>query len=292
MARTKSYAYRLEGETIKLDRFDPDETDGLDKEEGGERLAKLGAEFVELGNLLAFAGEHALLVVLQGRDASGKDGTIRRILDFSNIQTANVKAFKVPTEEELAHDFLWRVHAALPGKGHFTMFNRSHYEDVLAARVHKLVPKQVWRRRFDHINAFEKLVTDGHTILLKFYLHISREEQYERLIEREEAPRSAWKLNPADWREIPKWNELTEAYEDVLSICASGNRPWYLVPANKKWYRNLAVMEQIVTALRPYRKHWERTLERIGKRALKEINELRAAAEKDGLRLRPKHSSG
>jgi len=218
--------------------------------------------------------------VLQGREASGKDGAIRKILEYTNVQQAYVQPFKVPTEEERAHDFLWRVHKAVPRRGHMTLFNRSHYEDVLAARVHKLVPESTWKGRYEHINAFERLILDADVILLKFYLHISADEQYERLRAREQDPRTAWKLNPEDWREVPLWDDFTEAYEDALTRCATRDAPWYLVPADKKWFRNLAVMDRIVRALRPYREPWLDTLKELGKTRLKEIRDLRAQAKK------------
>src|SRR5215467_2683817 len=174
------FAHRLDGSRrVRLDKFDPADTQGLEKDEGLERVEKLGRELSELENLLAYAGTHALLVVLQGRDASGKDGSIRKILEFTNVQTATVHPFKVPTEEERAHDFLWRVHKVVPRRGHMALFNRSHYEDVLAARVHHLVPESLWKTRYDHINSFEQLLVESDVILLKFYLHISRDEQYE-----------------------------------------------------------------------------------------------------------------
>jgi PPK2 family polyphosphate:nucleotide phosphotransferase len=275
------FAHRLDGSgRVRLDKFDPAETQGLDKDEGLERVDKLGMELSELENLLAYAGTHGLLVVLQGRDASGKDGTIRKILEFTNVQQAYVQPFKVPTEEELAHDFLWRVHQAVPRRGHMALFNRSHYEDVLAARVHKLVPESVWKGRYDHINAFESLLLDADVILLKFYLHISADEQYERLRAREKDPRTAWKLNPGDWRELPLWDDFTEAYGDALTRCATRDAPWYLVPADKKWFRNLAVLDRLVRTLRPYRKVWLDTLKEMGKSRMKEIRELRAQARK------------
>jgi PPK2 family polyphosphate:nucleotide phosphotransferase len=281
------FAFTLEGKKkVKLSRFDPGDTAGLEKEEGLARLQKLGEEFAELGNLLTFAGQDALLVVLQGRDASGKDGTIRKILDFSNMQTAHVQGFKVPNEEERAHDFLWRVHKVVPARGHITLFNRSHYEDVLAARVHKVVPEEVWEARYQQINGFERILADNRTIVLKFYLHISKEEQYERLVEREKEPLSAWKLNPNDWRDLTLWGELTEAYEDALEQCATPEHPWYLVPADRKWFRNLAVMEQIVLALRPHRKRWLKALAETRKRVLPQVRALREAAEKQGLETR------
>jgi PPK2 family polyphosphate:nucleotide phosphotransferase len=274
-------AHRLDGSRrVRLDDFDPADTHGIEKDEGLERIEKLGRELSELENLLTYACTHGLLVVLQGRDASGKDGTIRKILEFSNIQQSYVQPFKVPTEEERAHDFLWRVHKAVPRRGHVTLFNRSHYEDVLAARVQRIVPKEVWKARYGHINAFERLIIDdADVIVLKFYLHISPEEQYERLIAREKDPRTAWKLNPEDWREVPLWDEYTEAYEDALTQCASRDAPWYLVPA-KKWFRNLAVLERVVLALRPYRKLWLDTLKEIGKTRLKEIRALRAQVKR------------
>jgi len=246
------FAPTLDGSRrVRLDKFDPADTQGLDKDEGLERVDKLGSELSELENLLTYAGTHALLVVLQGRDASGKDGAIRKILEYTNIQQASVHPFKVPTEEENAHDFLWRVHKVVPARGHMTLFNRSHYEDVLAARVHKLVPEPIWKGRYAHINAFERLVLDADVILLKFYLHVSADEQYERLRAREKDPRTAWKLNPGDWREVPLWDDFTEAYEDALTRCATRDAPWYLVPADKKWFRNVAVMDRIVRAPAP-----------------------------------------
>jgi PPK2 family polyphosphate:nucleotide phosphotransferase len=277
-------ARRLDGaRRIRLDDIDPADTQGIEKDDGLKRVEQLGRELSELENLLTYAGTHALLVVLQGRDASGKDGTIRKILEFSNVQQSYVHPFKVPTEEERAHDFLWRAHKAVPRRGHVALFNRSYYEDVLAARVHKIVPEPIWKERFAHINAFERLiVSDSDVIVLKFYLHISAGEQYDRLLAREKDPRTAWKLNPEDWREVPLWDEFTDAYEDVLSRCSPREAPWYLVPADKKWFRNLAVVERLVLALRPYQKVWLDTLKKIGKSRLKEIRSLRAQVKRRG----------
>jgi PPK2 family polyphosphate:nucleotide phosphotransferase len=275
-------AILLDGSSrVKLSRFDPAHTGKITKEEAATEIEELGAEFAELGNLLTYAGQHAMLVVLQGRDASGKDGSIRKILEFSNIQNVAVQPFKVPTEEERAHDFLWRVHKVAPRKGHIALFNRSHYEDVLAARVHKLVPKSEWALRYDHINAFERLLQDSGVILIKFYLHVSRDEEVKRLLAREKDPRTAWKLNPGDWRELPLWDEVERAYEDALERCASPRAPWYLVPADKKWFRNLAIIERLVMELRPYRKVWLQTLRKMGQTALEEIHKLRAGVLKE-----------
>jgi PPK2 family polyphosphate:nucleotide phosphotransferase len=260
---------------IRLDRVDPADTGEVDKGEALEKIERLGQELSELENLLTYAGTHALLVVLQGRDASGKDGAARRILSFTNVQNAYVHAFKAPTEEERAHDFLWRAHAAVPPRGYMALFNRSYYEDVIAARVRHLVPKAVWKARYDHINAFERLLVDSNVILLKFCLHVSRDEQYQRLIAREKDPRTAWKLNPEDWRERAFWDDVTAAYDDVLDRCASPEAPWTLVPADKKWFRDLAILERLVLTLRPYRAGWLETLGEVGKTRLKEIRELR-----------------
>jgi PPK2 family polyphosphate:nucleotide phosphotransferase len=230
----------------------------------------------ELFDLLFYAGKHSLLIVLQGRDTSGKDGTIRSLLSYSNAQSCRVIPFKVPTPEEVAHDFLWRVHQQTPGRGSIAIFNRSHYEDVLVARVHKLVPDPVWKRRYDHIDNFERLLLDADTILLKFYLHISRDEQEQRLLEREKETEKAWKLNVGDWKERELWDDYTRAYEDALNKCASPDAPWYVIPANHKWFRNLAVTEAVVTALQPYRKEWLAHLDRIGAAAKAELEAYRA----------------
>ena len=268
------------GYKIRLKDFDPGDTRKVDKDKGAAEIDKLGQEFAELGNLLTYAGKHALLVVLQGRDASGKDGAIRKILEFSNIQNAYVHPFKVPTEEERSHDFLWRVHRVAPARGHIALFNRSHYEDVIAARVHNLVPPRVWKGRFAQINDFERLLTASDVIVLKFFLHVSREEEVQRLLDREKDPRTAWKLNPGDWSELPLWDEVTDAYEDVLRRCGTPEAPWYLVPADKKWFRNLAILERLVLTLRPYRAGWLEALKELGKEATKEIRAIRQQVTK------------
>jgi PPK2 family polyphosphate:nucleotide phosphotransferase len=279
MAR-RPYASSTDGSRkVSLAKLETDGTSHLRKEAALEELETWGAELAELGHLLTYAGRHALLVVLQGRDASGKDGAIRKILEFSNIQNAGVAPFKVPTELERAHDFLWRAHAVVPARGHIALFNRSHYEDVIAARVHKLVPEPVWRRRYAHINAFERLLVDSDVIVVKFFLHVNRDEEVERLYAREKDPRTAWKLNPNDWRELPLWDEVSAAYEDAINKCATPEAPWYLVPADKKWFRNLAVVQRLVLELRPYRNLWMQTLKEMGQQALKDIRALRTKAE-------------
>jgi PPK2 family polyphosphate:nucleotide phosphotransferase len=275
-----SLAHRLTpGQKVKLPDFDPDEKGGLNKAEARERLEKLGGRMAELQELLFAARQNSLLIVLQGRDTSGKDGTIRRILDFVNVQSSRVAPFKVPTETELAHDFLWRIHGATPGKGEITIFNRSHYEDVLVVRVHELVPEKVWQRRYDHINAFEELLTDAGTIVLKFYLHISKEEQEERLRTREKEPEKSWKLSVTDWKERELWDDYTKAYEDALTKCNTKDAPWRIVPANHKWFRDLAIFEAVVETLEPYEKCWRESLKELGQRQRKALDEYRESVK-------------
>ena len=271
-----SYAHRLDGgHTIKLADFDPSDDAGLKRDQGEEKTEKLVEELIELQELLYAARRQSLLVILQGRDTSGKDGVIRHVAGPLNSQSCSVSCFKVPTEEELAHDFLWRIHAHTPRLGDIKIFNRSHYEDVLVVRVHKLVPPDVWHARYAHINEFERSLTDSNTIILKFYLHISKEEQEERLLEREKDATKSWKLSVGDWKEREYWDDYTAAYEDMLNACSSSRRPWFIVPANKKWFRNLAVAETIRDALKPFKADWLRQLEQVGREQKKAIDEYR-----------------
>jgi PPK2 family polyphosphate:nucleotide phosphotransferase len=270
------YAHRVKGKhKIRLKDFDPGEDAGLKPREAEQKTARLLEELSELQELLYAARQQSVLVILQGRDTSGKDGTIRHVAGPLDSQGCTVASFKVPTEEELAHDYLWRVHARTPPAGHIQIFNRSHYEDVLVARVHKLVPKKVWRSRYEHINAFERLLADSSTIILKFYLHISKEEQERRLLKREKDAIKAWKLSVGDWKEREYWDDYTGAYEDALNRCSTAYAPWYVVPADKKWFRNLAVAETLRDALTPYREGWVERLEEVGRGARKEIEEYR-----------------
>ncbi len=192
---------------------------------------------------------HALLVVLQGMDASGKDGTIRKVFEGVNPQGVRVACFKQPTPEELAHDYLWRVHAALPGKGEIAIFNRSHYEDVLVVRVHKLVPKERLRDRFEQINDFERELVEEGTTILKFYLHISPEEQIRRLADRLKDPSKHWKFSATDLKERALWSKYRKAYEDVLRRTSTAAAPWFVVPSDAKWYRDWLVSREIVRTL-------------------------------------------
>ncbi len=271
-----AYAHKLIGDhPIKLRDFDPEYDAGLKREQGEEKLKKLSAELTRLQELLYAAGQHSVLIVLQGRDTSGKDGTIKTVMGPLNSLGCQVASFKVPTAEELSHDFLWRIHKQTPGKGEITIFNRSHYEDVLVVRVHKLVPDKVWRSRYVHINDFEKLLAESNTIVLKFYLHISKQEQEQRLLEREQDATKYWKLSAGDWKERTYWNDYTRAYEDALNQCSAPHAPWFIVPANKKWFRNLAVAEAVVAAMKPYEKQWMTRLEEIGLKSKAEIEEFK-----------------
>ncbi|HMS55310.1 MAG TPA: hypothetical protein PKA27_07885 [Fimbriimonadaceae bacterium] len=262
---------------IRLGSIDPEFDAGLDKDQGEELLKQVGKELSDLLDLLFFAGQHSLLVVLQGRDTSGKDGTIRRILSFANAQSCSVSSFKVPTPKELAHDFLWRVHHETPGRGESKIFNRSHYEDVLVVRVHDLVPKEVWAKRYGAINAFEELLVEANTIVVKFCLHISKDEQEQRLLDREKEVEKAWKLSAGDWKEREHWDKYTEAYEAVLSKCSPEHAPWYVVPSNKKWFRDLAIVSTLVKTLRDHVPSWMQRLEKIGAEAKAELAEYRAS---------------
>ena len=271
-----TYAVKVDpGTRVDLATIDPKADGGLTRAQGEAEFAALAAELGELQDLLYAAGTMSLLVVLQGLDTSGKDGTIRHVLRDVDPLGCHIAAFKVPTEPELAHDFLWRVHAQAPEKGMLTVFNRSHYEDVLVVRVHDLVPPSVWRRRYDHINAFERMLVDGGTVIRKFYLHISQKEQEERLLARERDVEKAWKLSAGDWIQRRSWGEYTAAYEDALSLCSTAEAPWYVVPADRKWFRNLAVAEVLVETLRPLKAGWLRELQARGEAELKAIQAAR-----------------
>jgi polyphosphate:nucleotide phosphotransferase, PPK2 family len=277
-----SYAHRLEGERrIKLKHVDPREDGGLKRKEGEEKTARLIEELIELQELLYAAQLQSVLIILQGLDTSGKDGTIRHVAGPLNSQSCTVTPFKVPTEEELAHDFLWRIHAHTPRAGHIKIFNRSHYEDVLVVRVHQLVPEAVWRSRYEHINAFERLLADSPTIILKFYLHISKEEQEERLLAREKDPVKSWKLSVSDWQEREYWDDYTAAYEDALNRCSTKQAPWFIVPADKKWFRNLAIAEALRDALMPFRENWLEKLEEVGREKRQAIEAYRRSIKKN-----------
>ncbi len=271
-----AYAIKVKpGTTVDLSKIDPGETGGLTREAADAQFDTLAEELGELQDLMYAAQSQAQLVVLQGLDTAGKDGAIRGVFKDVNPQGCRVASFKVPTPLELAHDFLWRVHQHTPERGLFTVFNRSHYEDVLVVRVHDLVPAAVWRTRYEHINAFEKLIADGETAITKFFLHISKDEQEKRLMARERDVSKAWKLSAADWIERRFWDKYQEAYEDALSKCSTEHAPWYVIPANHKWYRNLAIVTVLVEQLRPFKSGWLQELETRGEVELKAIHEAK-----------------
>src|SRR5215469_5928543 len=258
-----------EGAKVKLKDYDPDYMSSqIDHVSASAELEKLGNEMSELQELMAAAQHQSLLMILQGMDTSGKDGTIRHVLSHVNPQGCDVHSFKAPTQEELAHDFLWRVHKVTPGRGEMGIFNRSHYEDVLVARVNNLVPESVWKGRYEEIIHFEQLLSRNGMIILKFFLHISSDEQERRLLAREEDKDKSWKLSAEDWEDRKHWKEYENAYEDALSKCSTEDAPWYIVPSNHKWYRNLAVAHTIVHSMRKYRDTWKNELEARGREEL------------------------
>jgi PPK2 family polyphosphate:nucleotide phosphotransferase len=197
-----------------------------------------------------------------------------------NMQSCRVASFKVPTPEEAAHDFLWRIHRETPRLGQSVMFNRSHYEDVIVVRVHGQIDKNECQDRYHHINGFERELTDANTIVVKFFLHISKAEQERRLLAREQEENKAWKLSVGDWKERELWGDYTKAFEDAINHCSTKCAPWYLVPADHKWYRNLAVVQTLVETLKPYRKEWLEHLKEIGKEIEKELRAYRARASR------------
>ena len=255
------------GARVRLDQLPAEPPKGMTREKAEKRFASLGEELFELQDTMFGAKVHSVLVVLQGRDGAGKDGSIKHVVGCLNPRGVSVTSFGVPTTEERQHDFLWRIHRHAPRLGEFSIFNRSHYEDVLVVRVHDLAPKKLWQARFDHIRDFEKLIAEHGTLVLKYFLHITKQEQKKRLLEREEEAATAWKLNPNDWKERDCWDEYTRAYEDAISKTAARHAPWIVVPANSKWYRNLVIGESIVAALRDHRKDWVKKLDEMGKAA-------------------------
>ena len=234
------------GQKLRLKDRPTDDTSQFDSKASAERaieanLEKLGA----LQPILYAEGKRSLLIILQGMDTSGKDGTIKHVFSGVNPQGCSVVSFKTPSTEELAHDYLWRIHAHTPAKGMIAIFNRSQYESVLVERVHKIVPKDVWSRRYEQINNFERMLSDEGTSILKFFLHISRKEQKERLEARLEDPDKNWKFDEHDLAERELWDDYQEAYEDALRECSTDYAPWYIVPADRKWFRNWVVSDVI-----------------------------------------------
>jgi PPK2 family polyphosphate:nucleotide phosphotransferase len=240
------------GSTVDLSQWDPDD-DALfpaGKDAGRQRLRELRTELRELQELLFAEGKHKVLLVLQAMDTAGKDGTIRHVFRGTNPQGVRVASFKKPTPEELSHDYLWRVHDEAPASGQITIFNRSHYEDVLVVRVHGLVLEKRWRRRYEHIAAFEQMLADEGTTILKVYLHISKDEQKARLQARLDEPDKRWKFNVGDLGDRALWADYMAAYEEALGRTSTERAPWYVVPANRKWYRNIVISTLLIETLR------------------------------------------
>ncbi len=239
------------GQKVAIKDIAPDDTHPYQRKGEAEELLQSDREqLVSLQELLYAEGKHALLVVLQGMDTSGKDGTIRHVMGGVNLQGCLVAPFKVPTSEELAHDYLWRVHKVVPPKRMIGIFNRSHYEEVLVVRVHNLVPREIWSQRYEQINQFEKHLHENGVTILKFFLHISKDEQKRRLQARRDDPTKQWKFAVGDLQERSLWDDYMAAYEDVLNLTSTPSAPWYAVPADRKWYRDLVVARVIVETLR------------------------------------------
>jgi len=237
------------GRDVHLADFDPDFHDGIGREKAEQETRSHCEKLDGLAYRLFAEAKRAVVVVLQGIDTSGKDGTIRMLASGVSPQCLDVKSFKAPSSVELSHDFLWRVHTAVPPHGKIGIFNRSHYEDVVVVRVRKLVPKNVWEGRYAQINAFEKLLNEGGITFVKCFLHISKDEQRERLADRLADPQKQWKLGPSDLEDRRLWGDFTKAYEDALTECNTEHSPWHIIPANRKWYRNLVVARLVRQSL-------------------------------------------
>ena len=231
------------GTRVRLGEHDPTGEPELAgaKEEGLRQLEQIKADIRNLQRMLYAERKHRLLVILQGVDGSGKDGTVRNVFNGIDPHGLRVVSFKAPTPAELDHDFLWRIHREVPGKGDVVVFNRSHYEDIVAVGVKNLAPEAVWKRRYDHVVNFERLLADEGTTIIKIFLHVSREEQRRRLQARLEDPQKHWKFHPDDIADRRRWPEFIAAYEEVLTKTSTDHAPWYIVPADRKWYRNVAV---------------------------------------------------
>jgi len=238
------------GEKVDLSKYDANETLGWQKDHKMKSSLKKALEKLDYLQYVLYAErKRAILIVLQGLDTAGKDGTIRHVMSGVNPQGCKVTSFKAPAGAETEHDFLWRVHNAIPAYGEIGIFNRSHYEDVLVVRVHNLAPKEVWSKRYDEINEFESILHRNNVHILKFFLYISKDEQKARLLDRVDDPDKHWKISEADFNERKFWSEYHAAYEDALSKCNSDIAPWYIIPSNKKWFRNLAVSHIVAESM-------------------------------------------
>jgi PPK2 family polyphosphate:nucleotide phosphotransferase len=241
---------------FKLSRFAPDDTHRVSKSHAERAIPRHVEKLAALHDLLYAEHKRSLLIVLRGMDAAGKDGTIKHVMSGVNPQGCSVTSFKQPSALDLDHDFLWRVHAAVPPKGSIGIFNRSHYEDVLIARVHDLMPPATWKKRYREINDFEKMLTGNNVCILKFFLHMSFEEQRRRFDARLADPRRNWKISPADFKEREYWDQYQRAYQDAIEKCGTRQAPWYVIPSDHKWLRNFAVGEIVVRTLESFKMHY------------------------------------
>ena len=244
--------YRIKpGESLDLSTYStlPEKAGDEFKEETRRMTAKLGLKLADLQELLYAQRKHRILIVLQGLDTAGKDGSIRNVFSSVSPEGMRVVPFKAPTQPELEHDYLWRVHDKVPGNGEIVVFNRSHYEDVLVVRVQELMPEKTWRRRYRHITEFERMLADEGTLILKFVLHISKDEQKKRLEQRLTQKNKNWKWEPADLRDRSHWDQFWRAYEEAIERTSTDEAPWYLVPADKKWWRDYVISETLVSAM-------------------------------------------
>jgi len=260
------HAYQVqEGKKISLLDYDPDDTRlwESDKKEAKKTTKGFREELINLQRLLYAEQKHKVLIILQAMDGGGKDGTIRSIFKGVNPQGVRVASFKVPTPEEIGHDYLWRIHKQTPKSGEIVIFNRSHYEDVLVVRVHQLVSEKVWKKRFEQIQNFEKILSDEGTTILKFFLYISKDEQKERFIERIEIPEKQWKFNPKDIDERKLWDDYMHAYEDALTKTSTAHAPWYVIPANRNWYRDYVIIKIITETLKKLKMAYPKPVDNI-----------------------------
>ena len=248
-----------------IKKLDPNDTKlwKKDKKAAKDELRDLRKKLIDLQRTLYAQHKHKILIVLQAMDAGGKDGTIKSIFKGVNPQGVRVAGFKVPTQEEREHDYLWRIHKRTPRNGEIVIFNRSHYEDVLVVRVHQLVPEKVWKKRYDHIIRFERLLSEEGTTILKFFLNISQEEQKERFLERIEKPEKQWKFNPNDLEERKLWEDYMQAYQDAISKTSTAYAPWFVIPANRNWYRDYVITSIIVETMENLKMHYPNPVENI-----------------------------
>ena len=269
MKAIKEQYHFKEGQNLL--EFNPSDTScfPIGRTQAEEELFVLRAEFDDLQELLYAQGKYRILIVLQGMDTAGKDGLIRGVFRGVNPKGVKVVNFKAPSAEELNHDYLWRIHQNTPSKGEIVIFNRSHYEDVLAVRVHNYVPKKVWKRRYKHINDFEEMLVDEGTIVLKFFLHISKDEQKKRLRNRLKSPEKSWKVSEGDFKERQLWDKYQEAFNVVFQKTSTEKAPWYVIPSNNKWYRNLVVASILLTTIKGLNIELPKTDPKLIKRTVK-----------------------